>query len=95
MRHGQRPQLVGYDPSTKAFTSSVYSSMGGIPKPYGWDVQGDVLTHWDEASKYTGAFSEDGNTIVGGWRPKEGTEADPKNFSYDVTMSKVKAEKAP
>src|SRR2546425_1228157 len=56
----QSLELIGYDPSTKAFSSYVYSNMGGVPLPYQWDVQGDIVTHWTEGSKYTGTFSEDG-----------------------------------
>src|SRR5436190_330005 len=52
----QALEIVGYDPSTKTFTSTVYSSMDGMPHAYYWDVQGNVVTHWTEGSKYTGTF---------------------------------------
>jgi hypothetical protein len=83
----QSLELIGYDPSTKAFSSYVYSSMGGTPLRYYWDVQGDTVTHWTDGSKYTGTFSEDGTILSGGWRP-EGTEATPGN-AYDATMIRV------
>jgi hypothetical protein len=54
-----------------------------------WDVQGNVVKHWVEGSTYTGEFSEDGNTITGGWRPDEGVEANVGN-AYDATMTRVK-----
>lgn len=48
----QSLELIGYDPSMNAFSSFAYSSMGGIPLRYYWDVQGDIVTHWTEGSKY-------------------------------------------
>ncbi|MDQ6659894.1 MAG: DUF1579 domain-containing protein [Chloroflexota bacterium] len=88
----QSLELVGYDPSTKAFTSYVYSNMGGVPLPYQWDVQGDIVTHWTEGSKYTGTFSEDGTILSGGWRPEEGKEGS-ENAAYDATMIRVQDSK--
>jgi hypothetical protein len=81
-------EIVGYDPSTKVFSSTVYSNMGAVPDRYHWDVQGNIVTHWDERSKYTGTFSEDGNTLSGGWRPNEGREGH-ENVAYDATMTRV------
>jgi hypothetical protein len=82
-------EIVGYDPATKKFAAYAYSSMGGSPLPYYWDVQGNVVTHWTEGSKYTGTFSADGNTISGGWRPDKGVEANAGN-AYDATMTRIK-----
>ena len=84
-------EIVGYDPSTKAFFSNVYSNMAGVPAPYEWDVQGNVVTHWTEESKYTGILSEDGNILSGGWRPEEDKEG-PENVAYDATMTRVDGE---
>ncbi len=84
-------EIVGYDPSTKAFFSNVYSNMAGVPAPYEWDIQGNVVTHWTEESKYTGILSEDGNILSGGWRPEEGKEG-PENVAYDATMTRVDGE---
>jgi len=84
-------EIVGYDPSTKAFFSNVYSNMAGVPAPYEWDVQGNVVTHWTEESKYTGILSEDGNILSGGWRPEEGKEGS-ENVAYDATMTRVDGE---
>ena len=84
-------EIVGYDPSTKAFFSNVYSNMAGVPAPYEWDVQGNVVTHWTEGSKYTGTFSEDGNILSGGWRPEEGKEGS-ENAAYDATMTRMDGE---
>ncbi len=89
--HVHSLEIIGYDPVTDTFPSTVYSDLGGVPSTYHWDVQGDVVTHWDETSKYTGRFSEDGNTLVGGWRPKEG-QGGPDNVGYDAIMTRVQSE---
>jgi hypothetical protein len=85
----QSVEILSYDPVTDTFPSTVYSSMGANPMPYAWDVQGDVVTHWTEGSKYTGTFSKDGNTLAGGWRPDEGIPQSAGN-TYDATMTRVK-----
>jgi hypothetical protein len=38
------PEVIGYDPATDRFPSTVYSSMSGVPIPYEYDVQGDHVT---------------------------------------------------
>lgn len=85
--HMQSLEIIGYEPSTKAFSAYVYSSMSGTPLRYQWDVQGSTVTHWTEGAKYTGTFSADGTILAGGWRP-EGSEATPGN-AYDATMIRV------
>lgn len=84
----QSLELIGYDPSTGAFSSQVYSNLWGTPLPYQWDVQGNVLSISVEGSKFRGTFSEDGNTFSGGWRPDEGKEG-PANVAYDVTGTRM------
>jgi hypothetical protein len=81
-------EILGYDPETDSFPSTVYSDMGGQPAVYHWQVRGRTVTHWTQGSKYTGTFSEDGNTLSGGWRP-EGEAATPGN-AYDATMTRVR-----
>jgi hypothetical protein len=85
-------EIVGYDPATQAFSSYVFSNMGEAPARYYWDVQGDVVTHWTDGSKYTGTFGDDGNTLAGGWRPDAGREG-PDNIAYDATMIRVTDER--
>jgi hypothetical protein len=62
-------ELIGYDSSTEAFSSSVYSNMAPDPWPYQWDVRGDELTisieHGPMAATFKGTFSRDGATITG------------------------------
>jgi hypothetical protein len=82
-------EIVGYDPATRTFPSYVFSNMGEIAARYYWDVQGDVVTHWTEGSKYTGRFSKDGNVLSRGWRPEEGVESTPENTD-DATMTRAK-----
>ena len=84
----QSLEIIGYDPSTNTFPSSVYSNMDGDVLPYSWDVQGNTVMHSDASSKYTGTLSKDGQTLSGGWRPKEGEQESPKN-SYDAIMTRV------
>jgi hypothetical protein len=85
----QSIEILGYDPASDTFPSMVYSNLEGVPTPYRWDVQGDVVTHWEKTSKYTGTFSADGNTLSGGWRPNPGVESNPGN-TYDAVMVRVK-----
>lgn len=85
----QSLEIVGYDPSTDAFPSYMFSSLGETAIRYCWDVQGDVVTHWTDGSKYTGTFSDDGNVLAGGWRPDEGREG-PDNVAYDATMIRLR-----
>jgi hypothetical protein len=84
----QSLEIVGYDPASQTFPATVYSSMGGVPAAYYWDVQGDVVTHWTTGSKYTGTFNEDGTVLTGGWRAEEGNEGE-EGATYDATMVKV------
>ncbi|MCC6455521.1 MAG: DUF1579 family protein [Caldilineaceae bacterium] len=85
----QSLEVIGYDPASNTFPSTVYSSMDGAPAPYHWDVQGNIVTHWTDGHKYTGTFSADGNTLAGGWRPDEGTEETAEN-RYDAVMTRVR-----
>lgn len=84
-------EIVGYDATMDTFPATVYSNLDGAPARYFWDVRGHVVTHWTEGSKYTGAFSEDGKILAGGWRPDAGREG-PENIAYDATMTRVENE---
>ena len=37
-------EVIGYDPATGKFPSTVFASMIGVPIPYEYDVQGDRVT---------------------------------------------------
>ncbi len=82
-------EVLGYDAETDTFLSVVFSNLDGVPAAYRWDVRGDVVTHWAAGAKFTGKFSEDGNTLAGGWRPDAGIEPNAGN-TYDEIMTRVK-----
>lgn len=78
-------EVIGYDPSTDTFPSTVYSSMIGVPIPYTWKVDGNEITIRTElggGATYHGTWAKDGKSMKGGWRPDEG--ADPTNIAYDI-----------
>jgi hypothetical protein len=81
-------ELIGYDPETKAFSSLVFSNMAPTPLPYKWEVDGDTVTisvsYGPLDATFTGAFSEDGDTFSGGWRPNPGAD-ETVNMPYDIT----------
>jgi hypothetical protein len=83
-------ELIAYDAESKTFPSKVYSSMDGNALPYGWEVQGNIVTHWEASlkSKYTGILSDDGKTLTGGWKASEGEKEETWN-TYNVVMTKV------
>jgi Protein of unknown function (DUF1579) len=84
-------EVIGYDPATDKFPSTVYSSMVGVPIPYQYDVQGDqvrIRTELNGGATYQGAFSADGNSGSGGWRPDPGKEG-PGNVAYDITTTRA------
>jgi hypothetical protein len=78
-------EIIGYDPVTQTFPSTVYSNISGAGLPYHWDIQGDVVTHWTEEDRYSGRFSADGRTLTGGWRPVSGREG----VTYDAIMRRI------
>lgn len=85
-------ELIGYDASTEAFSSSVYSNMAPDPWPYRWDLRGDELTisieHGPMAATFKGTLSRDGTTIEGGWRPHSGAD-EAVNAPYDIRLTRV------
>lgn len=84
-------EVIGYDPSTGRFPSTVYSNLSGMPTPYEYDIQGDRVTIRTElagGATYTGLFNEDG-TMSGGWRPDAGQEG-PGNVAYDISGTRVR-----
>jgi hypothetical protein len=79
-------ELIGYDPETKTFPSTVYSNLSPEPLPYRWDIQGDTVTITVEYgplnATFTGSWREDG-TFSGGWRPNAGAD-ETVNVAYDI-----------
>lgn len=85
-------ETIAYDPERKTFPSNVYSSMSGTVHSYEWDAQGNTIIHSGLGATYTGMFSEDGNTLIGGWRPDEETESTDE-AAYDAIMRRVEDRK--
>lgn len=83
-------EIIGYDPETGTFPSTVFSNMIGTPLAYVWEIDGDELTITTEAlgSTFRGRWSEDGTTFSGGWRPNPGREG-PGNVAYDISGSRA------
>jgi uncharacterized protein DUF1579 len=87
-------ELIGYDPETKTFPSTVYSNLSPTPLPYRWEVgEDDTVTisvsYGPLDATFTGAFSEDGQRFAGGWRPNPGAE-ETVNVPYDIAGHRVK-----
>jgi len=63
-------ELIGYDPETGTFPSSVYSNLSPNPLPYRWEAEGDTLkisvSYGPLDATFTGAWSEDGESFGGG-----------------------------
>jgi hypothetical protein len=79
-------ELIGYDPETETFRSTVYSNFSPEPLPYKWDIEGDTLTitvsHGPLDATFTGSWRE-GGTFSGGWRPNPGAD-ETVNVAYDI-----------
>jgi hypothetical protein len=79
-------ELIGYDPETKTFPSTVYSNFSPDPLPYKWDVEGDSVTitvsYGPLDATFTGSW-RDGGTFSGGWRPNPGADG-TVNVPYDI-----------
>jgi hypothetical protein len=86
-------ELIGYDPETKTFPSTVYSNMSPMPLPYKWEVGDDTLTisvsYGPLDATFRGTFSEDGETFGGGWRPNPGAD-ETVNVPYDISGRRVR-----
>lgn len=78
-------EIIGYDPASQSFPSTVYSSMSGNPLPYHWQVGDDKVAHWTETNQFTGTFSKDGKILSGGWRPRDGKPGK----AYDAVMTRL------
>jgi len=81
-------ELIGYDPETQTFPSTVYSNLSPTPLPYRWEVGEDTLTisvsYGPLDATFTGSFSEDGRSFSGGWRPNPGAD-ETVNVPYDIS----------
>ena len=85
-------ELIGYDPETQAFPSTVYSNLSPMPLPYRWEVGDETVTisvsYGPLNSTFKGAFGEDGQSFSGGWRPNPGAD-EAMNVPYDIAGHRV------
>ncbi|WP_051766454.1 DUF1579 family protein [Saccharothrix syringae] len=85
-------EIIGYDPGTGTFPSTVYSNMSPQPLPYRWALDGDLVTitvtHGPLDATFTGRWSADGTYFSGGWRPNPGAD-EVVNVAYDVGGGRV------
>jgi Protein of unknown function (DUF1579) len=81
-------EIIGYDASTGAFTSSVFSNLSPEPWPYAWDVQGDELTITVDYGPLDATFRGSLSRFTGAWQPNPG--ADPvANVAYEITSERI------
>lgn len=61
----------GAEPSPE-IKSRFYSFLDGMTLDYVYEMDGDILTIWGgekgSPAYYKGTFSQDGNTLMGGWK---------------------------
>ena len=80
-------ELIGYDPESETFPSTVFSNVAPTPLPYRWEVREDTLkitvSYAPLDATFTGKWSKDGKSFGGGWRPNPGAD-ETVNFPYDI-----------
>jgi Protein of unknown function (DUF1579) len=86
-------EMIGYDPETRMFPSTVYSNVAPTPLPYRWEVGDDgslkiTVKYGPMDATFTGQWSEDGKTFSGGWRPNPGAD-ETINVPYDISGSRA------
>ena len=86
-------ELIGYDPETNTFPSTVYSNLAPTPLPYRWEVSDDTIkisvSYGPLDATFKGKFSKDGKSFSGGWRPNSGAD-ETVNVPYDIGGTRVK-----
>jgi hypothetical protein len=86
-------ELVGYDPESGTFPSTVFSNLSPAPLPYRWEVDGATLrisvSYGPLDATFEGQFGEDGNSFEGGWRPNPGAD-ETMNVPYDIGGRRLK-----
>lgn len=84
-------ELIGYDPESDRFPSTVFSNVSPVPLPYSWDVREESVTitvsYPPLDATFTGTWGEDG-TFSGGWRPNPGAD-ETVNVPYDISGNRV------
>ena len=86
-------ELIGYDPETNTFPSTVYSNLSPTPLPYRWEVSDDTIkisvSYGPLDATFKGKFGKDGKSFSGGWRPNSGAD-ETVNVPYDIGGTRVK-----
>jgi Protein of unknown function (DUF1579) len=80
-------ELIGYDPDTGTFPSTVFANISATPLPYRWEVDDEKLTisvsYGPLDATFTGTFDEDGD----GFRGAGGRTPAPTSRSTCPTTS--------
>jgi hypothetical protein len=79
-------ELVGYDASSDAFPSQVYSH--GMVTSHQWDVRDGVVKIATRSAHYRGTLSDNDTKLAGHWEPKPG-KASSSNLPYAAIMIKI------
>jgi hypothetical protein len=86
-------ELIGSDPETNAFPSTVFSNLSPAPLPYRWEVSDDAVkitvSYGPLDATFKGKFGKDGKSFSGGWRPNAGAD-ETVNVPYDIAGTRVK-----
>jgi hypothetical protein len=85
-------ELIGYDPESDTFPSTVFSGFSPTPLPYRWEVRDDsvkIAVSYDQLdATFTGRWRDDG-TFSGGWRPNPGAD-ETANPPYDIGGRRIR-----
>jgi Protein of unknown function (DUF1579) len=80
-------ELIGYDPETGTYPSTVFTNISPQPLPYRWEIEGDsvkiTVSYGPLDATFTGRFAQDGQSFDGGWRPNPGADQ-TVNVAYDI-----------
>jgi hypothetical protein len=86
-------ELIGYDPESKSYPSTVFSNMSPTPLPYRWEVDDDKLkisvSYGPLDATFEGKFAQDEESFGGGWRPNPGADENV-NVPYDISGHRAK-----
>ncbi len=72
-------EVIGYDPATGTFPSTVYSNLVGMPLPYRWEVDGNELKITAEAmgATFRGRLGPGGHGVLGRLATRSGPRERP------------------
>jgi hypothetical protein len=79
-------ELIGYEPESDTFPSTVFSNLAPAPLPYRWEVREETLkisvSYGALDATFEGSW-DDGDSFSGGWRPNPGADQ-TVNVPYDI-----------